>query len=394
MYYLVLIVLFICSIREIISAKTYRGLFLLVYIIMTLMAIFRFGQLGDYFTYYYLYQNPIASRDIVFILYAYLFKFLGASYQFFLTVTELIIFVLAFPFFYRTCKCSLISLFLFYTYTFMVCPMSALRQAICLSLLLYSYYLLVEKKKVKFFVIVGIGSLIHLSFFTVFLIGWLYDKKFYNKPVFLFFVFFATFIMLAGIDLTANIRGLFEGRSVAGATSSSFDNMFQLGLRLILVFPLLLFKPPYGTDGYYAKAICIIGYILYCVLSSNILVAGRIEYFFRTFLCLFVADLSLRLKPLLSDVSNNADENLSSSSSSISSFNRFRKMYLSMRGIVLSLFVFVHLVLFFKNIDGAISQGQYKEGVTVFNFPYISIFDKAEIDTYTNMNKFNYNLNE
>ena len=30
----------------------------------------------------------------------------------------------------------------------------------------------------------------------------------------------------------------------------------------------------------------------------------------------------------------------------------------------------------------------------IFNFPYIPIFDKAEIDTYTNMNKFNYNLNE
>ena len=345
---------------------------------MTLMAIFRFGQLGDYFTYYYLYQNPIASRDLIFILYAYLFKIFGLGYQFFLTVTELIIFALAFPFFYRTCKGSLISLFLFYTYTFMVCPMSALRQAICLSLLLYSYSLLVEKKKIKFFIIVGIGSFIHLSFFTAFLIGWLYDKKIYNKPVFLFVIFFASFIMLSGIDLTASIRGLFDNRSVQGDASSSFDNLFQLGLRLILVFPLLLFKPPYGTDGYYSKAICVIGFVLYCVLSSNILVAGRIEYFFRTFLCLFVADLSLRLKPQMADLDNT---------------NSYRGIYISMRRIVLSLFVFVHVALFFKNIDGFISQGNYREGITVLNFPYISIFEKSDIDTYTDMNKYNY-INE
>lgn len=388
MYYLVLFILFICSLWEIISAKTSRVLFLLVYTIMTLMAIFRFGQLGDYFAYYVLYQNPILSRDLLFILYASFFRLFDFSYQSFLTITELIIFSLAFPFFYKTCKCSLISLFIFYTYTFMVCPMSALRQAICLSLLLYSFSLLIEKKRIKFFVIVAIGTFIHLSFFTTFLIGWLYDKKFFNQPVFLFIVLFASFIMMSGIDLTASIRGLFDNRSVTGAASGSFDNLIQLSLRLIIILPLLFFKPPYASNGYYAKAICIIGYVLYCVLSSNVLVAGRIEYFFRTFLCLFVADLSLRLSLQLKDVNNSDIDFLPSNNTS---YYKFRKIYLNMRGMVLSLLVFVHVILFFKNIGGFISQGNYKENVTIYNFPYISIFDKSEIDEYTTIDKFNYN---
>jgi hypothetical protein len=57
---------------------------------------------------------------------------------------------------------------------------------------------------------------------------------------------------------------------------------------------------------------------------------------------------------------------------------------------VLLVLIAVHVVLFFKNIGAAISQGDYVESVTVYNFPYISIFDKSEIDKYTTIDKYNY----
>ena len=263
--------------------------------------------------------------------------------------------------------------------------MSALRQAVCLSLLLCSYSMLVEKKKILFFLMVGIGSLIHLSFFAVALIGLLYDIRIYNKPIIIVIAVLATGLMLSGVDLTAVVinRIGFENRTIRDVSSGAFDNLIQLALRLILMVPLLLFRPAYGSNGYYAKAICLIGYVLYCLLSSQILVAGRIEYFFRTFLCLFVAELSRGLGSKYSFISIRISPRRNRKPTA-------KKAFANMRMAVLSLFVLAHVVLFYKNLGGFISQGSYKDNVTIYNFPYISIFDKSAIDYYTDIDKYNY----
>ena len=286
---------------------------------ITLMAIFRFGQLGDYFDYYYLYQNPLLLRDPIFIIYASTLRLLGLDYQAFVTITELICMGLAFPFFYKTCKYSFISLLAFYCYTYMLCPMSALRQAVCLSMLLCSYSFLVEGKKKWFYIIAILGCFIHLSFFSVLIIGLLYDKKFFNHPMLIFAVLFSALLMFVGVDFFAGFRSVFKDRSITSAELGAFDNLIQLALRLLIILPLFFFNPEYRSDGYYAKAICIIGFILYCFLSSDLLVAGRIEFFYRTFICLFIAYLSYSFKSILRDS-------------------------------VLLLLIAVHVVLFFKNI--------------------------------------------
>ena len=360
MYYLVLFLLLICSYLEIVHKLKSKKPFVIIYIVMTLMAMFRFGQVGDYFEYYYLFRLPVNLKDPLFTLYTLFFNFLDVKYTFFIAVTEIIILGLAFPFFYKTCQGSCISLLVFYTYTFLLCPMSALRQAICLSMLLLSYTLLVEKKKIPFFVIVTIGMFFHLSFFSVFILGLFYDKKIYNQKIIIYAVIIVTLLFFSGLDVTSRLRISMEDRSVSANIDDPFDAIIQIVLRLIIIIPILLFKPEYGSHGYYAKAICIIGYIMYCLLASNILVAGRIEYYFRTFLCLFVSYISFK---------------------SISKY----------RNIVLYLFISVHIVLFFKNINSFISQGDYYSNVTMFNFPYISIFDKSEIDEFTAIEKHEYN---
>ena len=107
-------------------------------------------------------------------------------------------------------------------------------------MLLCSYSMLVEKKRVLFFLIVGIGSLIHLSFFAVALIGLFYDKRFFNRPIIIVIALLATGVMLSGIDLTAVVisRVGFENRSISEVSSGAFDNLIQLALRLALMVPL------------------------------------------------------------------------------------------------------------------------------------------------------------
>ena len=54
------------------------------------------------------------------------------------------------------------------------------------------------------------------------------------------------------------------------------------------------------------------------------------------------------------------------------------------RNLFLILVVLVHSVLFFKNINSFIVQGEYNESVTALNFPYVSIFNQDELDDYKN----------
>ena len=42
----------------------------------------------------------------------------------------------------------------------------------------------------------------------------------------------------------------------------------------------------------------------------------------------------------------------------------------------------------FRNIDAGIDRMAYKEGITVLNFPYISVFNKAELKEYSAIDTF------
>ena len=53
------------------------------------------------------------------------------------------------------------------------------------------------------------------------------------------------------------------------------------------------------------------------------------------------------------------------------------KIYLGNLNLVSILMI--HVVLFFKNINAAFSQGDYhEETVTMYTFPYMSIFEEDE----------------
>ena len=44
--------------------------------------------------------------------------------------------------------------------------------------------------------------------------------------------------------------------------------------------------------------------------------------------------------------------------------------------------------LFWKNMSVEIERMEYKEGTTVLNFPFISVFDKSELKEYSGIDTF------
>ena len=60
-------------------------------------------------------------------------------------------------------------------------------------------------------------------------------------------------------------------------------------------------------------------------------------------------------------------------------------------GVQLCLLLVVHLILWYKNMAVEIERMHYKEGTTVLNFPFISVFDKSELKEYSGLETFGLN---
>ena len=352
MYYFVLLLLVIFSSREVCGKRTNKTAFQICYILMTAMAILRYGQLTDYFNYEINYENPIGiMRDPLFAYLIIFCKGIGMPYELFSIIIDAITMWLAYPFFSKVCHKSALALLIYYCYIFLVLPMSGIRQGLCVSFMLLGFTYLLRGKKTAFYLLVAFGSFIHFSMLSVLFIGLFYDKKFYNDSYWWFVIIGLTGFALVTPDLSSYIPEFLAKKSVGEYQDSRLPQMI---LRFLIILPVLFTRPRYGKLGYYAKAICIIGYCMYCSLSFSQMIAGRLEFYFRLFIALFAASI-------------------------IRSETRVRKWF---SVTVLSMLVLIHVVLFYKNMGAFIEQGNYKESVTLFNFPYVSLFNKEAINDY------------
>ena len=367
MYYITLILLLFLCLVEIHTRKPNQYGFYVAYLLMTAIATFRYGQLGDYFAYAYLYHHPeaIAAKDPGFALLIMFFsETLGIEYIPFVSTMSFLCMALAFPFFAKSCKGSAIALLFFYAYTFIQGPMSAYRQGLCTSLLLCMYPLLCEKKYVPYYTIVLLGCTIHMSFIIAIIIPFVIKFKHFNEPyvvvVIMAFIVLATF----QIDYTRYLPSFLQDRTGGYfEVDKNHEILLQMILRTLIVIPLLLYRPAVNSDAYRAKAMCITGFIMYCFLSGSVLTGGRLEYFFRTFLCLFVASVLITGK---------------------------RKSMMS--GLVLTYLITIHTFMWFKNIDFARTNGGYRAHVSWYNFPYVSVFNKEELWQYSPIESYSIYL--
>lgn len=352
MYYLVFLILFYGSFLEVFLKKKSPFAFILAYFLMSFMAMFRYGQLADYFSYKDLYEGRNSmneGRDPLFTFLTEMCSDMGIGFEGFIMILGFFSMAIAYPYFARYCKKSLTALLIFYSYLFLVLPMTAMRQGVCLSLLLWSYSFLMEGKLLKFYLVVLLGCFFHLSMIVVIIIPFLFRKPWYNNNSMIWVVLGMTIMGLVTPDLS-RYTIIFGDRAFEAEQGS---RILQILIRALLIIPVLLVKPDYKTNGYYAKAICIIGYCVYCTMSFSALVSARLEFFFRVFMCLFVSYSLFSLK----------------------------KIYLGR--LLFSSIIAIHVFLFFKNMDAAIQQGDYNEKkVSMFNFPYVSIFDEGELDQY------------
>jgi hypothetical protein len=321
---------------------------------MTFIAVFRYGQGTDYFGYMYLYNNvdltsPTYQKDIGFSLLCYWSTNIGMSYTTFSSLFALVTMAIFFPFFSNICKKSMIPVFLFYAYIFLIYPVSGIRQGLTLAILLGILCpLLFKKKYVYYYIILFLGSSIHGSLIVCAILPFIRKINF-KKDITIALFLIATIISLLNLNLYSILPfELPQNRGIILDSSEDSLNFTGKIFRIIIIIVYLSIPIKYYKGNLLElRNIVFVGYLIYSFLSFIGTVAARVEIYFRVFemLLLFL----ILYRNLISHIA---------------------KYYFML--------IALYSILFFKNIKSQIDQGDYVN-TNILSYPFISIFNPDEI---------------
>ncbi|MCQ2238673.1 MAG: EpsG family protein [Bacteroidaceae bacterium] len=361
MYYLALVgTLFPSLLFSLKSIKADR-LFAFVFLFLGALAVFRYGQGQDYFNYrdlydsvdYYWSNQPLLlllQNDPGYVLFNLIAIILGVPYTVFMAIFTAIILALFYFFLSRTCRCSFVSLFLFYGVIYMIYVLSVVRQGFCMAVFYAVLYPMLKKKKLKQYVIGAILlSTIHLSSLLFLLFPFVKFQMSNRKILFLFLVSIVA-LFIGPAFLSKIPIGVIQERLGHYLSESSDNLILAKVVRCLIIIPLFFLPSKLLNDKelYYCRTMMFCGFFIYSFTSFSELTCSRLWGFFLGFECIILSRLS-HLK-------------------SLKSYRRGLLLY----------YMVITLVLWFKDINAAIVQGEYRY-CSMFSYPYISVLDSEDV---------------
>ncbi len=357
MYYIAFVVLLFFAIVEIITNKKEKQIFDVLFVGLTIMLCLRYGQGQDYFSYMYTYYNEpfynykevLSSNDIGFYSLSYLCKnVMLLNFEWFAAIVGIISMLMFYKFFQRDCNYSILSLFAFYCFVFFIYLTSAIRQGLAMGIyvafaLPYAY----DKKWVKYMLVVLISTSFHSSCLILLAVPLFYTLN--NRLVKIGIILVSFAIMLFGTNLinlssinyflqnTLNHTGISEGDYLEGKI-----------MRIVYTLPILLFLYKFDNEKMqrlFNLYIC--GLFIYSIFSFIQEIATRLWGYATPFLLAIIFS--------------------------------FRKDVIKFRrNVLLTWYMILAIVVFFNNISHFIEYSYNKQHVTVFTYPYFTVFDKQE----------------
>lgn len=379
MYSMIFLILFLLSFVEMLTKKIDNRIFNLVFIILTIMLIFRYGQGPDYVAYEHEY-NTILLRDNLksFILLKgdYLFWGMTVLLSYFSIPFEIFVGLIAFfsmrclyKFIIKHSKYRAISLFIFYC-LFYVYFDTLLRQAISLSIVIaYVFDYIVEKRYSKAILFTILASLFHQSA-LILVIGILLLKiKEFNYKIILpssivvvILSYFGVFETLINI-LPSFLKSRMIWYIYSQGNIMAFLN--RLFIYIIVMFLIMLNKSTKSftdKDRIFIKLYSLF-LLIYSIFFKVNLVASRLDIYFRIIEIILIPNLLYGLK---------------------GKFFYRTAPFILIGSIFLNTYFGIN---YYKNTKMFLYQGNYYTE-SVFEYPYISIFNKDKI-----YEKSNYSYN-
>lgn len=320
------------------------------------MAILRYGQGQDYFNYEIIYDSVAAVdnfselffvTDIGFGVLTYAAVRLSISFYVYSAFLSGVSMLLFYKFLKEQCNYSFLGLFVFYAVIFLIYPTSSLRQSLCMAVFFSIMLPLLNSNKWEWYYIIGcILVTFHLSSFIYLFLPIVKWVGFSKKKGILIFLFSCVLLFL-NLDILKllPIPYIKERLFVYTEAASNHQILAKL-VRIFLVLPMICMSPKYFKDKRMSDSVnfFLFGFFVYAATSFSEIGSSRMWGFFLGFGCIILSKLSL------SDIKTAAKRTM------------------------ITYYVCILCVLWFKDIDAIIGQGHYKN-CNMFTYPYISIIE-------------------
>lgn len=266
-------------IRKSIPIKFQNLIVFFLFLVISLIEGFRYRVGTDTAMYETIYNNSlhtIYSDDFVEIGYLYsnkLFMMLGLSFQVFLLVTALFINYNFIRGFIKLQTDVIASIFFYITSGIYFSTYNTLRQAIATSIIVSCLNLIIEKKYIKFFLIVCLSFLIHRSVFVALLI--MLVSQITIRPVIFMYLITGIFVILKLPIIDNLIMGSFNYLPVKYSMYAD-QILNDEGVKLVnLILPTIL--------------LLIVIFFYEKLVKININNKLFINFFFLFYLCLIIS---------------------------------------------------------------------------------------------------------
>lgn len=353
--------------------------------ILLFMLCFRYGQGTDYNAYEVQYTSLNSTSSLFINLldhgelgwYALLmsFKRLGCGFPVFLGILSFVMMASTIRVINKYSPYRILSLLLFYPTFYLTYYYSAIRQGIVLSIFLgFGIQWLIEKKYIKYFIMVVVLLMLHASAVVLFIIPMALVIK-DKRP--------AKYIIAAlGFMVVAGYTGILNSLAARFGIHPSYFTVsisyMAILLRAILFYIVhIMYKASRNEldsenrieDVMYY--IYVVGFIMYIMFAFSGTLSQRMT--------MPMKGIEIILIPMLAAKINNCrKEGL------ISRTKPFLYLGIGKSSILLVMAVVVLAldVEMIKNINSYLVQGNYYDWVNVFNYPYVSVFNKEDIFKY------------
>ena len=384
MYILVGLVITVFAFLELVNKRFRKSnvIFYLLAILLTCILCFRYGQGTDYIEYQLQFEiiditaetlvNQLEHGEIGWFLIMLGFKKIGFSFDWFIIVLSLVMMFFTIKSIKKYSPYKIFSLLLLYPTYYLTYYFSVLRQGLVLCLFIcFGINFLIEKKYIRYYILVVILCLFHFSAFLLLLLPFFYRLHKQSIP----FLLLVSLMLSIIVGYTGALRIAFQ---LVGAHTDYLKISISIQgiiLRLI-VYGLIYYLYSVYKDNCvhdnetirYLFNFYTIGVVFFLLLSFSSNLSQRITMPIKAIELLLLPMLLYKIR-FKQWVDNPKNKNL-------------LVHFVNMSSVVSLVIIAIMNVELVKNIYSYISQGNYFSWVNPFNYPYISIFDKDKIWDY------------
>lgn len=375
-FFSIFLILLVLTLIELISGKCLEKSFKIMFILITLLTLFRFGVGTDYFLYMYWYNNipkiidPLfftnlnqIHGEIGFKILMGVCKTISMKYTTFMFIVSGITMILFYSYINKQSRMKVTSMFIFYSNLYYFTYVNGgIRQAFTLGFFLAILLPILKKKQyVRYVILTLIASSIHTSILVVLILPFIsfdFDLKRITLAV-----FGTALVGILGIQVFGKVLpySIYKSIAIYGENGGNILPILSRIVFLIIVIILILqVKQRISTDEKKIFNYYIVGVLVYFAIFKMELVASRTTLYFKAFEIILIPNF-------ISLICSKTNKLINS---------RTNKLIITYSICIIISF------MWYKEITSQLLLGQYYNNTSVTEYKYVSIFNKDEILMY------------